>query len=41
MPPNFGILPELGQKIRSKPERHGQYRDRALTDLEIWQQTLA
>ena len=41
MPPNFGILPELGQKIRSKPERHGQYRDRALTDLETWQQRLA
>ena len=41
MPPNFGILPELGQKIRSKPERHGQYRDRALADLETWQQTLA
>ena len=41
MPPNFGILPELAQKIRSKQERHGQYRDRALTDLEIWQQTLA
>jgi methylenetetrahydrofolate--tRNA-(uracil-5-)-methyltransferase len=41
MPPNFGILPELEQKIRSKPERHGQYRDRALTDLETWQQTLA
>ena len=41
MPPNFGILPELEQKIRSKQERHGQYRDRALTDLETWQQTLA
>jgi methylenetetrahydrofolate--tRNA-(uracil-5-)-methyltransferase len=41
MPPNFGILPELEQKIRSKQERHGQYRDRALADLEIWQQTLA
>ena len=41
MPPNFGILPELGQKIRSKPERHGQYRDRALADLETWQQRLA
>ena len=41
MPPNFGILPELEQKIRSKPERHGQYRDRALTDLETWQQRLA
>ena len=41
MPPNFGILPELEQKIRSKPERHGQYRDRALADLENWQQRLA
>ena len=41
MPPNFGILPELAQKIRSKQERHGQYRDRALADLEKWQQTLA
>jgi len=41
MPPNFGILPELEQKIRSKQERHGQYRDRALTDLETWQQRLA
>ena len=41
MPPNFGILPELAQKIRSKQERHGQYRDRALADLEKWQQSLA
>jgi methylenetetrahydrofolate--tRNA-(uracil-5-)-methyltransferase len=41
MPPNFGILPELEQKIRSKPERHGQYRDRALTDLETWQKNLS
>jgi methylenetetrahydrofolate--tRNA-(uracil-5-)-methyltransferase len=40
MPPNFGILPELAQKIRSKQERHGQYRDRALADLEKWQQSL-
>jgi methylenetetrahydrofolate--tRNA-(uracil-5-)-methyltransferase len=41
MPPNFGILPEFEQKIRSKLERHGQYRDRALADLETWQQRLA
>ena len=41
MPPNFGILPELEQKIGSKPERHGQYRYSALAALEIWQQTLA
>ncbi len=36
MPPNFGILPELPQRIRSKPERYGKYRDRALEDLEAW-----
>lgn len=40
MPPNFGILPELEQKIRSKQERHGQYRDRALTELETWYSNL-
>jgi methylenetetrahydrofolate--tRNA-(uracil-5-)-methyltransferase len=37
MPANFGILPELSQKIRSKQERYGAYRDRALADLENWQ----
>lgn len=36
MPPNFGILPELGVKIRNKQERYGKYRDRALADLEKW-----
>ena len=36
MPPNFGILPELGQKIKSKPERYGAYRDRSLADLQSW-----
>ncbi len=36
MPPNFGILPALPQKIRNKRERYGQYRDRAFTDLEAW-----
>jgi len=41
MPPNFGILPELEQKMRGKQERHGQYRDRALTDLETWQKNLS
>jgi methylenetetrahydrofolate--tRNA-(uracil-5-)-methyltransferase len=41
MPPNFGILPELAQRIRNKQERYGQYRDRALADLEAWQQRLA
>jgi methylenetetrahydrofolate--tRNA-(uracil-5-)-methyltransferase len=34
MPPNFGIFPELGQKIKNKQERYGRYRDRALADLK-------
>ncbi|HEY9810802.1 MAG TPA: FADH(2)-oxidizing methylenetetrahydrofolate--tRNA-(uracil(54)-C(5))-methyltransferase TrmFO [Halomicronema sp.] len=37
MPPNFGILPELGVKIRNKQERYGAYRDRSLGDLDKWQ----
>lgn len=37
MPPNFGILPALPQRIRNKQERHGAYRDRALADLALWQ----
>ncbi len=36
MPPNFGILPELGERIKSKQERYGVYRDRALADLTSW-----
>ncbi|MCU0534996.1 MAG: FADH(2)-oxidizing methylenetetrahydrofolate--tRNA-(uracil(54)-C(5))-methyltransferase TrmFO [Hydrococcus sp. Prado102] len=39
MPPNFGILPELSKRIRSKQERYGVYRDRALADLENWRVT--
>lgn len=38
MPPNFGILPDLPKRIRNKQERYGQYRDRALTDLDTWKQ---
>lgn len=38
MPPNFGILPTLPTKVRNKRERYGQYRDRALHDLEEWAQ---
>ncbi|HEY9818792.1 MAG TPA: FADH(2)-oxidizing methylenetetrahydrofolate--tRNA-(uracil(54)-C(5))-methyltransferase TrmFO [Candidatus Obscuribacterales bacterium] len=38
MPPNFGILPELPQRIRNKQERYGTYRDRAFQDLERWAQ---
>jgi len=36
MPPNFGILPELPQRIRNKQERYGAYRDRALAELDAW-----
>jgi methylenetetrahydrofolate--tRNA-(uracil-5-)-methyltransferase len=40
MPPNFGILPDLGVKIKGKPERYGRYRDRSLADLASWKQQL-
>jgi methylenetetrahydrofolate--tRNA-(uracil-5-)-methyltransferase len=40
MPPNFGILPELPEKVRSKQERHGKYSDRSLGDLEGFQKSL-
>jgi methylenetetrahydrofolate--tRNA-(uracil-5-)-methyltransferase len=33
MPPNFGLLPDLSEKIRDKRRRYGAYRDRALADL--------
>jgi methylenetetrahydrofolate--tRNA-(uracil-5-)-methyltransferase len=38
MPPNFGILPALAQRIRNKRDRYGHYRDRAFADLETWAQ---
>jgi methylenetetrahydrofolate--tRNA-(uracil-5-)-methyltransferase len=34
MPPNFGILPELGEKIKNKQERYGRYRDRSLAEIK-------
>lgn len=36
MPPNFGIIPQLPQRVRNKRERYGAYRDRALVDLTHW-----
>lgn len=36
MPPNFGILPPLEQKVRQKALRYAAYRDRALRDLSTW-----
>ncbi|MEB3266302.1 MAG: FADH(2)-oxidizing methylenetetrahydrofolate--tRNA-(uracil(54)-C(5))-methyltransferase TrmFO [Cyanobacteriota bacterium] len=35
MPPNFGLLPELAERIRDKRRRYGAYRDRALADLPV------
>ena len=32
-PPNFGLLPELPERIKNKRDRYGAYRDRALQDL--------
>ncbi|AFY39139.1 Methylenetetrahydrofolate--tRNA-(uracil-5-)-meth yltransferasetrmFO [[Leptolyngbya] sp. PCC 7376] len=37
MPPNFGIIPALAERVRSKKERYGVYRDRSLADLASWQ----
>ncbi|MBV9388469.1 MAG: FADH(2)-oxidizing methylenetetrahydrofolate--tRNA-(uracil(54)-C(5))-methyltransferase TrmFO [Chroococcidiopsidaceae cyanobacterium CP_BM_ER_R8_30] len=37
MPPNFGILPELSERIKNKQQRYGAYRDRAIADLAAWQ----
>jgi methylenetetrahydrofolate--tRNA-(uracil-5-)-methyltransferase len=39
MPPNFGIVPDLTQRIRNKRDRYGAYRDRALADLTDWTQS--
>ncbi|PSB08245.1 methylenetetrahydrofolate--tRNA-(uracil(54)-C(5))-methyltransferase (FADH(2)-oxidizing) TrmFO [Pleurocapsa sp. CCALA 161] len=41
MPPNFGIIPPLPTKVKSKQERYGQYRDRSLADLTNWTDTLS
>jgi methylenetetrahydrofolate--tRNA-(uracil-5-)-methyltransferase len=41
MPPNFGILPELGERIKNKQQRYGMYRDRALADLASWKAGLS
>ncbi|MCP9774284.1 FADH(2)-oxidizing methylenetetrahydrofolate--tRNA-(uracil(54)-C(5))-methyltransferase TrmFO [Cyanobium sp. WAJ14-Wanaka] len=34
MPPNFGLMPALAERIRDKRRRYGAYRDRSLADLE-------
>ncbi|HGY5539504.1 MAG: FADH(2)-oxidizing methylenetetrahydrofolate--tRNA-(uracil(54)-C(5))-methyltransferase TrmFO [Prochlorococcus sp.] len=40
MPANFGLLPELSERIRDKRSRYGAYRDRALKALQEAQQLL-
>ena len=39
MPPNFGLMPELGERIRDKRQRYGAYRDRSLADLAPFQRS--
>ncbi|MFM7405224.1 MAG: FADH(2)-oxidizing methylenetetrahydrofolate--tRNA-(uracil(54)-C(5))-methyltransferase TrmFO [Cuspidothrix sp.] len=39
MAPNFGIVPDLSVRIKSKPEKYGRYRDRSLADLATWKST--
>ena len=41
MPPNFGLLPDLPERIRDKRARYVAYRDRALRDLQTIQSQLA
>ena len=36
MPANFGIIPQLSEKIRNKKQRYAAYRDRSLADLNAW-----
>jgi methylenetetrahydrofolate--tRNA-(uracil-5-)-methyltransferase len=33
MKANFGIMPELAEKVKNKRERYGSYAERALADL--------
>ena len=40
MPPNFGIIPQLPTRVKNKRDRYGHYRDRSLSDLATWQESL-
>jgi methylenetetrahydrofolate--tRNA-(uracil-5-)-methyltransferase len=39
MPPSFGLLPALPERVRDKRARYGAYRDRALAALERFRTT--
>ncbi len=34
MKANFGIMPELSEKVKNKRDRYGSYAERALVDLQ-------
>ena len=40
MPANFGILPELENRVHNKRERYKEYRDRALNQIKKLRKTL-
>ena len=40
MPANFGLLPELENKVHNKRERYKEYRDRALSQIKKLRETL-
>ena len=40
MPANFGLLPELENRVHNKRERYKEYRDRALNKIKKLRTTL-
>ena len=40
MPANFGLLPELENRVHNKRERYKGYRDRALSQIKKLKETL-
>jgi tRNA uridine 5-carboxymethylaminomethyl modification enzyme/methylenetetrahydrofolate--tRNA-(uracil-5-)-methyltransferase len=40
MPANFGLLPELDNRVRNKRERYKKYRDRSLSQIKKSRETL-
>ena len=40
MPANFGLLPELANRVHNKRERYKEYRERALSQIKKLRETL-
>ena len=40
MPANFGLLPELDNRVQNKRERYKEYRNRALSQIQKLRETL-